>query len=507
MGAAVPGTGSLLLVAGAAAAIGGADPSHRAVHVADGVITWIGPDPCVAPPADRVVDIGGGWLTPGFVDAHVHATATGLQLAGLDLSGVRSVAECLDLVRAAGRGGGVVQGAGWDDHAWPEGRPPTAEELAAAAPGATVVLVRVDGHSSVADTTTVAALDLPALGADVVRGPDGRPTGWLKEGASAAALALMRSRLTAGDLRRAREAACAHALSRGITAMHEMGIPALSDLADARAWATERWPLEVEVYWADPDADPRGPLRPGGDLFLDGSIGSCTAATSRPYQDGTGGTTTGELFLDDDAVVALFTAATQAGVGAGVHAIGDRATAQAARALRATASRCGVPAVRRARHRIEHVEMVSRTDLATFADLGVVASVQPAFDAAWNGPGGLYEIRFGRALADTTNPLSWMAEAGVAMCFSSDSTVTPMDPWGGILAAVRHHGGLSIDRSTALRAATVGGHAAIRREAEVGAIRPGQRADIVVWPGDPLTDPEPAGWTPLAVMAAGALHT
>ena len=499
-------SGAWLLVAGALADLGGVDPAHRAVRISEGLVTWTGADPAAAPPVDRVVDVGSGWITPGFVDAHVHATATGLQRAGLDLGDCTSVVDLLGRVRrAAEDGASVVQGAGWDDHGWPEGRPPTADELAVAAPGATVVLVRVDGHSCVADRATVDALDLRGHGPDVVRDAEGTATGWLKEDASGLALAHMRARLAPSDLAAARAAACRHALSVGVTTIHEMGIPALSDHEDALAWATGDWPIGVEVYWADLQGDPSGLLRPGGDLFLDGSIGSCTAAMSTPYADGDGGTTTGRLFHDDDVVAELFTRATRAGVGAGVHAIGDRATAQAARALRVAAQRCGAAAVRAARHRVEHVELVSRDTLATFADLGVVASVQPAFDAAWNGPGGLYEARFGRALADTSNPLRWMAEAGVAMCFSSDSTVTPMDPWAGILAAERHHGGLAVDRRTAMLAATVGGHAAVRAEDRAGRIAPGQQADLVVWPGDPLTA-EPTGWVPVATVARGVLH-
>jgi predicted amidohydrolase YtcJ len=512
-----------LLVGAGTVPVGGVDRAHRAVLVVGDTIAWTGVDPRDAPGrGHEVVDLGGAWLAPGFVDAHVHGTATGLALDGLQLATAGSAAEVVAAVarRAAERPADrVVHGGGWDDLGWPEGRPPTAEELSAAAPGRTVVLTRVDGHSCLVDAATLAALDLrSAAPGHVHRDDDGRPTGWLLESASALGLAALRAALSPADLDRARQACAASALDLGITAVHEMGVPALSSLEDALAWATADLPVDVTAYWADlaarPDEagdpdDPRGRLRPGGDLFLDGSIGSCTAACTTPYRTNDGGTTTGELFADDAAVTDLFAAATRAGVGAGVHAIGDRAVGQALACLRAVADRLGVDAVRRARHRIEHVEVVTAAQIAEMAALDVTASVQPAFDAVWNGPGGLYEHRFGRAAADRTNPFAAFAAAGVALCLSSDSTVTPLDPWGGVLAAERHHGGLSLDRATALHAATLGGHRAVGAERRVGALTPGRRADVVAWPGDPLAEDPLAGgapWRPVAVLVRGTRH-
>lgn len=496
-----------LVVGRALAAVGAVDPRHRAVLVRGEGIVWTGPDPRDAPPHDVVVDLGDAWLAPGFVDAHVHATATGLQAAGMDLRAAAGPEAVLSAVRthAATTDDRVVYGAGWDDLGWSSR--PTARALAAAAPGRTVVLIRVDGHSCLVDADTLTALDLSGVdAAHVDHLPDGTPSGWLLESASGVAQQFMRTQLTLAQVDGARRATCAAALALGITAIHEMGIPALSHRDDALAWATGEWPLTVHAYWAALDVDPSGVLLPGGDLFLDGSIGSCTAATHAPYRGPDGSAVSGELFATDDEVAAFFTAATRAGVGAGVHAIGDRAVTQAVTAITAAAGACGVDAVRAARHRIEHVEVVSRDHIAAMAHLGVTASVQPAFDAIWNGPGGLYEQRFGRAMADDTNPLAWFVQAGVPLCLSSDSTVTPLDPWGGVLAAERHHGGHGLDRATALRAATIGGHRAVRAEDGVGALAPGMRADLVAWPGDPLSG-DPTGWLPLLVMARGRVVT
>lgn len=487
-----------LWVAAGITPLGGADPSHRALLVRDGVITWAGADPFQAPPHDVVHDLSPGWLTPGFVDAHVHGTATGLMATGLDVSGARSVAEVLARVRA--HDAAVVYGSGWDDLGWPEGRPPRAEELTAAAGGRPVLLIRVDGHSSVVDAGTLAVLDVD--GPHVDRDADGAPTGWLREDASAAAVAHVRSSMPAAQIAAAREETCRAALGLGITSFHEMGIPALSEVSDAVAWADGPWPLDVQVWWADLAADPGGPLRPGGDLFVDGAIGSCTAATTVPYRTNGGALTTGVLHHDAAALTEFFATATRGGVGAGVHAIGDAAIEAALQGLEGAAAQLGINDVRGCRHRVEHLELATREHVRRAARLAIVASVQPAFDAEWNGPGGMYEHRFGRARADTTNPFAWFAAAGVPMAFGSDSPVTPLDPWGGVLAAERHHAGLGLDRRSALEAATLGGRRAARQEQRVGALVPGLQADFVVWPGDPLHD-DPHGWVPLVTVVRG----
>lgn len=492
-----------LYVGAGLTAVGGVDPRHRALLTQGQDILWTG-DPAVAPAVDQVVDLGSAWFAPGFVDAHVHATATGLLTQGVDLAAVGSVAELLDVLRrhAADSTHGVVYGAGWDDLGWPEGRPPRAGELAAVAPGKMVVLVRVDGHSCLVDQVTLDRLDLDDVQHHVHRDRDGQPSGWLVESASAVALRAMRTQLSSDQLHQARNAACTQALRLGITSMHEMGIPELGDRDDALAWATGEWPLTVHAYWASLDLDPEGLLRPGGDLFLDGSIGSCTAATSRPYRTNDDATTTGTLFHPDATVGKFFVDATRQGTGAGVHAIGDRAVQQALDAIDHAVHVCGLEAVRQARHRIEHVEIVTPAQVQTMARLGVVASIQPAFDATWNGPGGLYEHRFGAAAAADTNPVAWFADNGVCLCFSSDSTVTPMDPWGGVLAAQSHRGGHGIDRRTAFHAATIGGQRAVSGETRGGSLVPGHHADVVAWPGDPLVA-DPTGWTPLVVLSGG----
>ncbi|HVM00922.1 MAG TPA: amidohydrolase family protein [Egibacteraceae bacterium] len=480
------------------------DPSggaaRRALLLVADRIAWVGPSARAAPPHDRTVDVTGGWICPSFVDAHVHGTATGLSLTGLDLAGATSLAACLDRLRRhkSDAGADVVVGFSWDDHAWPEGRAPTAADIAEAVPHRTVLLTRVDGHSCVVDPGTLRRLPLAGL-PGVERDERGEPTGLLREQASEAARRRVLARLPRAQLDAARLATCGRAAALGVGSLHEMGHPGLSGLDDARAWAVGQWPVEVHTWWAQIDPARWEGLRPGGDLFLDGSIGSHTAAVFDGYADGGGA---GVLFHDDEAVAAFFTQASRRGVGAGVHAIGDRAVDQAVRALEAAAHRVGRTTVRACRHRVEHVEMVSPDLVARLADLGVVASVQPAFDAAWGGDDGLYARRFGPGAAGRINPLAWFAAAGVPMAFGSDAPVTALDPWGAVWAAEHHRGGYGLGREQALAAHTLGGRYAAGQD-EVGALRAGARADFAVWSDDPLAVEDPRELRCLATVVAG----
>ncbi len=472
-----------------------AGSSERALLLDGERIVWVG-SPEEAPDADRTTDLGGSWITPAFVDAHVHGTATGLSAEGVDLDGAGSAAEAVDRVRRY-TSGAVVLGYRWDDTGWPEGRPMTAAEVAEAAPGRAVLLLRVDGHSCVVDPGTLARLPLERL-AGVVRDSDGTPTGWLVEEAYHAARKLVTDQLSERQLAHARETACRRAAALGIGSMHEMGHPGLSGLDDALAWARGIWPVDVLVWWAELDAEV-GSLRPGGDLFLDGSIGSRTAAVSEGYRDGPDN---GQLFCDDEAVAAFFATHTAAGRGAGVHAIGDLAIEQAIRALERVAEEHGADAVRRSRHRIEHVELPRPDHLERMGRLGIAASMQPVFDELWGGSDLLYARRFGPDAALASNPFAACAAAGVRLAFGSDSTVTPLDPWGAVQAAENHRGGSGLTRQDALAAHVLGGRFLAGQD-EAGIVRPGWRADLAVWDADPLGVEEPRALRCLATVVGG----
>jgi predicted amidohydrolase YtcJ len=215
-----------------------------------------------------------------------------------------------------------------------------------------------------------------------------------------------------------------------------------------------------------------------GDLFADGSIGSHTAHLREPYADAGHA---GHGYLDAAAVRDHVVACTRAGLQAGFHAIGDGAVGEVGTGLALAAEELGEGPVMAARHRVEHVEMPSPEVVATFVRLGVVASVQPAFDRLWGGDSGMYAQRLGVERALTLNPFAAMRAAGVVLALGSDSPVTPVDPWGAVLAAVRHHTpGSGLSMTDAFEAHTRGGWQAAKRDAD-GVLTAGAPATFAVW--------------------------
>ena len=460
-----------------------ADPFATALMTEGSTVVWVGQEgaaDALAP--DVTVDLDDAWVAPAFVDAHVHATSTGLALTGLDLTGTTSLAQALDRVADACRRahGGVVLGTGWDETAWPEGRPPTAAELDRASFGGVVYLARTDVHSAVASSALLAACPeartLPGfLGEGLVR----------QEAHHAVRRAAQQS-VTPAQRTAAQRAALDRAAALGIACVHECGGPDISGEEDFTALLSLEHPVERIGYWGELAVDRArelGAAGAAGDLFVDGALGSRTACLGEPYADAPGH---GHAYLSVEELTEHVVACTRARVQAGWHAIGDAALGRVAEALRRAAAVVGEAELRAARHRVEHVEMVSPDQVTVLAAHGVVASVQPVFDARWGGPDGMYVQRLGPERAATMNPFAALTRAGVALALGSDSPVTPLDPWGTVRAAVRHRTpGSGISARAAFSAHTRGGWRAARRDHE-GELVPGAPATFAIWdvPGE-----------------------
>ncbi|WP_329226511.1 MULTISPECIES: amidohydrolase [unclassified Streptomyces] len=466
-----------------------ADPFATAMVVERGHVAWVGSEGAAdafASGVDEVIDLEGALVTPAFTDSHVHTTSTGLALTGLDLSGARTLADALALVRAFVNGRsaeGVVLGHGWDAARWPEQRPPSRGELDEAAGGRAVYLPRVDVHSAV---VTTALLDLvPGVTALAGYHPDAPLTGDAHHAVRAAAHGAVTPRQRA----RAQRAALDHAASLGIGTVHECAGPEISDEEDFTGLlklAAEQPGPRVFGYWAEQIDDAKGARRirelgavgAAGDLFVDGSLGSHTALLHEPYADAPH---TGTGRLDAARIAAHVTACTEAGLQAGFHAIGDAAVSAVVEGVRAASETLGLARIRAARHRVEHAEMLTPETVAAFAELGLTASVQPAFDAAWGGPDGMYARRLGAERAATLNPYAALLRAGVPLAFGSDSPVTPLDPWGTVRAAAHHRTpGHRVSVRAGFTAHTRGGWRAVGRD-DGGVLVPGAPADYAVW--------------------------
>jgi predicted amidohydrolase YtcJ len=460
------------------------DRPGRAVHVVDGRIAWVG-GAVDAPAADRTITGEGALLTPAFVDAHVHATATGLALTGLDLHPSVSLGAAMASVADhIGTAKGIVLGTGWDETTWPERRGLTRHDLDAVVGDRPAYLARVDVHSA---TVSTALLDaVPGIAALPGFSADGR----LRLDAHHAARQAAYGSVGADQRRAAQRATLDAAAALGIGSVHEMAGPEVSgadDLAGLLGLAREHPGPLVLGYWGE--LAERGGLDvvrelgltgAGGDLFCDGAFGSHTAALSRPYTDRPG--TSGALRFESASLIDHVRACTAAGIQAGFHCIGDAAVNQVLDAVGTVVAELGAAAVRACRHRLEHLEMVDDAAITRMQAWGMVASVQPAFDAAWGGDAGMYVERLGHDRAAATNPFADLADAGVALAFGSDAPVTPLDPWGGVHAAVDHlTQGSGLRPFDAFDAATHGGWYAARAEHPVGPLAVGAPAHLALW--------------------------
>ncbi|WP_460960434.1 amidohydrolase [Parasphingorhabdus pacifica] len=463
-----------------------ASADATAMAVTDGTIAWVGTDKVgrALHPDAEIVDLQGAFVAPAFVDAHVHATSTGLLLNGLDLTGCASLTEFLHALRdhVEEHPGALVWGHGWDETWWPERRPPTRAEIDQAAGGAAVYLSRIDVHSALVSSALIEQAPL-ARGAE----------GWSVEGpltrvAHHHARSAARESLSDAQRREAQIAFLRHAAANGIASVHECAGPDISesdDLVELLELAAKGGVPEVVGYWGELSAlnraaelDVRGLA---GDLFVDGAVGSRTAALREPYTDAP--TTSGVLYLDSEAVAEHLVQCTRNNLQAGFHVIGDAGVAEVCEGFRRAASTLGVPALAGMRHRLEHLEMVDADQAAELGKYGVVASVQPSFDAAWGGAKDMYARRLGPERGVRLNPFSSLAASGVVLAFGSDAPVTSVDPWGSIRAAVHHHtDGFGISARAAFTAHTRGGwRAAGVDDGVTGMLVAGAPATYVVW--------------------------
>jgi predicted amidohydrolase YtcJ len=468
-------------------------PGASAMAVRDGVVAWLGSDEVgrAQYPDAQILDLDGAFVAPAFVDSHVHLTATGLTLTGLDLRQATSLGHCMQLLGDYARAhpDGAVWGHGWDESGWSERTPPTTADVDEAVGGRAAYLARVDVHSAAASTTLrrMAPRLADAHGYSAVQPLTGEAHHLIRAAA--------RAGLTTEQRRDAQLAALDTAASLGIVAVHECAGPDIGGLVDWDEVRGIEHGIEVVGYWGEAVNSAleaheliarTGAHGLAGDLFVDGALGSRTAWLHRPYSDAPDGC--GNAYLDTDAITAHLRACTEARITAGFHVIGDAAVAAAVDAFGRVVEEFGTHAVASCGHRLEHLEMVTAEQAHSLGAWGVLASVQPNFDALWGGEHGMYAQRLGRDRVGSLNPFALLASQGVPLAFGSDSPVTSMNPWMAVHAATQHQTQASaLSARAAFAAATRGAwRAAGVRDGTTGTLVPGAAASYAVWETDEL---------------------
>ncbi len=431
----------------------------------------------------HLIDLNGGCLLPGFIDAHIHLIHTGLVESGwrIDLAN-RSRAEVLEILAqaATARDGEWVVGYGWDESTWVDRAYLTMEELDRISPHAPLMAIRLDGHLLTVNRKGMERI--PAAAPDALID---RKRGLLREGAVSALVNTVKpDRRAMSDALDAVAGLC-HRL--GITSVHTM-----SRLEHFEAMMMERSDRKLRITICPEVAsfeklsavglktgygDPW--LRFGGiKIFADGSIGAANAAVSEPFLSGG----LGELNHETETLCQWVQKADRSGWQTIIHAIGDRAIEQVIGVHEALGTDASL------RHRIEHFELPQRPQLERVKSAGLHLSMQPNFTANWSGSDSLYVDRLGTKRDQLSNPLRLIHDLEIPLAFGSDGM--PPSPLYGLHGATQ--GAYPEQRLTleeALARYTEGGAYFGFSETETGRLAPGMKADLVVLDEHPLEHP------------------
>ena len=485
----------------------------EALAIRDGKVAFAGPlaQARAAAPGARDIDLKGSAAFPGFVDAHAHLSGIGFREMTLNLEGTPSAEALVATLKAwaaAHPGNDVISGRGWIETHWPEKRFPTRADLDRAVPDRPVVLGRSDGHALVANTRMLALAGItrdtvaPA-GGQILKDAAGEPTGMVIDNA----MALVRAKVPPPS-----PAAEAEAIKRGVevyaargwTGLHNMGA-SVREVADQQALAAKgQMPIRIDNYISagesaavlrdGPSQDASGLVRVRGvKMYMDGALGSRGAALLAPYADAEG---TGLILTPRDVIDAALVKARASGAQIAIHAIGDRGNRIVLDAYQ-QAFADNLPGLQAARWRVEHAQVLSPEDLPRFAQLGVIASMQPS-----HAIGDLYfaPARLGAERLKGAYAWESLLKTGAVVAAGSDAPVEKGDPLVEFYAAAYRHDlkgfagpdwGLAeaVTRAQALTMLTAGPAYAAFRENELGKLAAGRPADVSVFSVDLMTAP------------------
>jgi predicted amidohydrolase YtcJ len=505
-----------------------ARPWAEAMAVANGKISCIGKMDHVlldcggGAEGAETVQLRGQFVMPGFDDAHVHLGGAAADLLAVPLTGVPSVEELQKRVAEAvaqHKEGEWITGGGWDHTMWPDKKFPNRQQLDAVAPKNPVILTHISGHVAVANSLALQRAEIDKNtpnppGGEIERDALGEPTGMLKE---YAAMTLVNVRIpdpSPEQRRKGLELVLQNVAKNGVTSVQDF-----SDWEDYKMFRQikEDGKLTVRITeWLPFNAalnDLQNMRAQGGTTdpwvktgalkaFVDGAMGSRTAAMLEPYSDDP--TTSGILTNEPEKLKTMAIARDKAGFQLNFHAIGDRANRVALDVFEAVAKANGP---RDRRDRIEHAQLVAFEDIPRFAQLKVIASMQPSHqttDMRWA------EDRVGRDRLKGAYAWASMLKNGVRLAFGTDYDVEPISPFRGLYACVtreRPEGGPKngwepqekITLDECIRAYTTGSAYAEFAEGKKGELKAGEFADFIILSND-LTKVPPSQYTKTSVL-------
>ncbi|MFF8283741.1 amidohydrolase [Streptomyces albus] len=526
-------------------------PRAEAFAVRDGRIVWLGDDADAAAwtgEGTEVIDAGGRLVLPGFIDAHNHVRL-GSDDACVQLAGVRTLDGIHQAVRdwhTAHPDAEWIEAEAFDYSAIPGGRMPRATDLDPATGDTPAFVLSYDVHTAWLNTAALRRLGITAgrtslpFGEAETDPASGEPTGFVKDfavkGLSREGHRALRELGVPwaspdrqyGRLVRSLDDAIRFGITTVVEPQNSLDDLALFDRARAEGRLRSRlvaalfhprgttdadlddFAAAVERYAADGDRIRLGPLK----LYIDDVVEPRTAALLRPYAGCAHHR--GETFYPPEEFAGLLAELDARGFQCFVHATGDRGIRTV---LDAVEHARAVNGPRDARHQVVHVECLDAADVPRFAELGVVACMQPRHCAPEiAGPGKDWAENVGPERWRNAWPMRSLHEAGATLAFSSDWNVAEMDPMVGIYTAVTRRplaGGEpwqpheTVDVATAVHGYTMGSAYANFLEGDRGSLTVGKQADFVILSRDILAcEPEeiPGTVVELAAVAGRPVH-
>ena len=460
-------------------------------------------------PETKIVDLDGHFVMPGFNDAHMHLASAGLEKMNVNMVGAKTLDEFRDRLRAKVEAAGPAEwvvGEGWDETLWPVKVPPTRWDLDEVSGNHPVYLERVDGHIGVANTralqlasVTVASRD--PEGGKIDRDDSGTPTGILREKAQEAVQAVI-PKPTHEKRRQAIELALADLASHGVTSAQDYSqwddfqiYEELEHDGKLTARISEWLPFDDSIE----DLNKKRDSHPASDNmlhtgmlkgFMDGSLGSKTAALLEPYSDDP--KNSGLPQYEAAKLNAMTKERLLAGYQIGFHAIGDKGIQLALDAFAEAEKAAKDGKVKAAdggtdyRLRIEHAQVTTPQQILRFKELKVIASMQPSHlltDMNWA------ESRLGPKRAEHSYAWAEFLRRGVVLAFGTDYPVEPVTPFRGLYSALTrisedgkksYYPAQKLNIEQAITAYTTGAAFAEFAEKQKGKLEPGMLADFVV---------------------------
>ena len=444
------------------------------------------------PKRATIIDLTGKTMTPGFIDSHLHYFIVSVSVKTINLSDTKSLQETLDIVKERAEElepGEWVHGILWDESKWPENRYITTEDLDAISPDNPVGLIRVDWHMVAFNTAAFQYMEETGRKLD---SEDGKSSLNMMENIFNFIDVTMPN-ISIDEYAECLGNMAPYLFSQGCTGIHEPGL----DSRGVKAFQMARekgatlpksylmvmgdaYESAVNLGGIGEFRDPFLTIGPAK-FWIDGSLGSRSAALLEPYSDDQENLGTILLSGYRDECSRAHRKLMQTST----HAIGDRAVIEVLDTLESV---LGEYPRKDHRHRIEHCELLGREQIQRIRDLGVVAAMQPNFVGAWCILQPMYQQRIGEDRMRWCNPYRQLLDAGVVVAFGSDGM--PFGPMFGIWGAVNHPVEESrISLVEAVKCYTLNCAYAAFQEDEVGSIEAGKYADIAVFNGDMTSIP------------------